>query len=108
MSNLTYDGEKLALLDFGLARYADGKNIRFSLDYARTANVLIYLLYSGYSGRGDRPWHEELDLSEGQRGFLRRMLEQEEAFRDTEEAAETFQKYFSLQGGNEKKQRVEE
>lgn len=108
VSNLTYDGEKLALLDFGLARYADGKNIRFSLDYARTANVLIYLLYSGYSGRGDRPWHEELDFSEGQRGFLRRMLEQEEAFRDTEEAAETFQKYFSLQGGNEKKQRVEE
>lgn len=24
VSNLTYDGEKLALLDFGLARYADG------------------------------------------------------------------------------------
>ena len=108
VSNLTYDGEKLSLLDFGLARYADGRNIRFSLDYARTANVLIYLLYSGYSGRGDRPWHEELALSEGQRGFLCRMLEQEEAFRDTEEAAETFQKYFSLQGGNEKKQRVEE
>ena len=107
VSNLTYDGEKLSLLDFGLARYADGRNIRFSLDYARTANVLIYLLYSGYSGRGDRPWHEELPLSEGQRGFLRRMLEKEEAFRDTEEAAEAFQKYFSPQGGNENKRRIE-
>ena len=38
-ANLLYDGEKLSLLDFGLARYADGRNIRFSIDYARTANV---------------------------------------------------------------------
>ena len=97
-ANLLYDGEKLSLLDFGLARYADGRNIRFSIDYARTANVLIYLLYSGYSGKGDRPWHEELPLSEGQRGFLRRMMEREEAFRDTAEAAGEFQKYFSPTG----------
>ncbi len=93
-ANLLYDGEKISLLDFGLARYADGRNIRFSIDYARTANVLIYLLYSGYSGKGDRPWHEELPLSEVQRGFLRRMMEREDAFRDTAEAAEEFQKYF--------------
>ena len=95
-ANLLYDGEKLSLLDFGLARYADGRNIRFSIDYARTANVLIYLLYSGYSGKGDLPWHEELPLSEVQRGFLRRMMEREDAFRDTAEAAEKFQKYFSI------------
>ncbi len=93
-ANVTDNGEKISLLDFGLARYADGRNIRFSLDYARAANVLLYLLYSGYGGKGDRPWHEELPLSGEQKEFLRKLMEPKEQFVDTGEVRRLFEKNF--------------
>lgn len=94
VANVTDDGEKISLLDFGLARYADGENIRFSLDYARAANVILYLLYSGYEGKGRRPWHEELPLTGEQREFLKKLLEPEEQFRDTGIVRHEFEKIF--------------
>ena len=94
VANVTDDGEKISLLDFGLARYADGENIRFSLDYARAANVILYLLYSGYEGKGRRPWHEELSLTGEQREFLKKLLEPEEQFRDTGTVRHEFEKIF--------------
>lgn len=94
VANVTDDGEKVSLLDFGLARYADGENIRFSLDYARAANVILYLLYSGYEGKGRRPWHEELPLTGEQREFLKKLLEPEEQFRDTGTVRHEFEKIF--------------
>lgn len=93
-ANVTDDGEKTALLDFGLARYGDRQDIRFSLDYACAANVILYLLYSGYEGKGDRPWHEELPLSGEQKEFLKKLLEPEERFEDTGEVRRLFEKYF--------------
>ena len=93
-ANVTDDGEKIALLDFGLARYRDGKEIRFSLDYARAADLLLYLLYSGRPGKGNKPWHEELPLPETQKEFLKKMLETEEQFRDTGEVRRTFEERF--------------
>ncbi|HJA19928.1 MAG TPA: protein kinase family protein [Candidatus Mediterraneibacter ornithocaccae] len=94
VANVTDDGEKISLLDFGLARYADGENIRFSLDYARAANVILYLLYSGYEGKDRRPWHEELPLTGEQREFLKKLLEPEEQFRDTGTVRHKFEKIF--------------
>lgn len=93
-ANVTDDGKRISLLDFGLARYADGRNIRFSLDYARAANLLLYLLYSGYEGKGDQPWHEELPLSGEQKEFLKKLLEPEEKFKDTGEVRRAFIKLF--------------
>lgn len=75
--NVLYDGEHISLIDFGLARYADREGSHFRLDYARTADVLIYLLYSEYRGKGDRPWYEELSLNDGQKELLCAMLDQE-------------------------------
>ena len=94
VANVTDDGEKISLLDFGLARYADGENIRFSLDYARAANVILYLLYSEYDEKGSRPWHEELPLTGEQREFLKKLLEPEEQFRDTGTVRHEFEKIF--------------
>lgn len=94
VANVTDDGEKISLLDFGLARYADGENTRFSLDYARAANVILYLLYSGYEGKGRRPWHEELPLTGEQREFLKKLLEPEKQFRDTGTVRHEFEKIF--------------
>lgn len=96
VANVTYDGKKTALLDFGLARYADGRNIRFSLDYARAANVLLYLLYSGYTGKGNRPWYEELSLSGEQKEFLKKLLDPEKVFEDACELKQRFQRCFAI------------
>lgn len=95
VANVTYDGEKTALLDFGLARYEDGRNIRFSLDYARAANVLLYLLYSGYTGKGERPWYEELPLSGEQKEFLKELLDPESVFEDACEVKQRFHRCFA-------------
>ena len=74
ISNVIDDGEKVSLLDFGLARWEDGRENLFSLDYARTADTLLYLLYSGYSGKGNAPWYEELELTAEQKEFLMTLM----------------------------------
>lgn len=96
IANITDDGEHISLLDFGLARYADGNGIRYSLDYARVADVLLYLLYSGYEGKGRQAWYEELSLSEGQTEFLKKLLEEEEAFEDTGAVKRAFYECFGI------------
>lgn len=75
IANVVDDGEQVSLIDFGLARYAGGNRQIFCLDYVRTANVIIYLLYSGYTGDGRRPWYEELPLTPSQREFLQGLME---------------------------------
>ncbi|MFQ7155336.1 MAG: serine/threonine protein kinase [Merdimonas faecis] len=94
VANVVYDGSRAALIDFGLSGYADGDSMRFSLDYARFANVLLYLLYSGYSGDGKKPWYEALPLSDGQKDYLQKMLRPEEVFRSTREACREFDRCF--------------
>lgn len=103
IANVVDDGGQVSLIDFGLARYAGGDPEDFRLDHARTANVLIYLLYSGYSGKGDRPWYEELPLTGEQRKFLLGLMKPEEteggekeADRGTADIKSEFQKYFGV------------
>lgn len=79
IANVVDDGGQVSLIDFGLARHVGDGSEDFRLDHARTANVLIYLLYSGYSEKGDRPWYEELTLTGEQRKFLLEVMRPEEA-----------------------------
>lgn len=78
IANVVDDGNKVSLIDFGLARYERKGGADFRLDHARAANVLIYLLYSGYPDAGSRPWHEELPLEEKQRKFLLELMKPDE------------------------------
>lgn len=83
ISNILYDGEVIALIDFGLARYEGTRGMSFSLDLARTADVLLYLLYSCYGetacgsagSREERTWRQELPLSREQQEFIGQLLE---------------------------------
>ena len=56
--------------------------------------MLLYLSYSGYGGKGDRPWYEELPFLDGQKEFLKKLMEPEERFADTGEVKQEFQKAF--------------
>ena len=73
ISNIVDDGQNIALLDFGLARYSGGGRT-WQIDGACTADVILYLLYSDYHGRGDGVWYEELDISSAQKQCLKRLL----------------------------------
>lgn len=116
IGNVIDSGEKVSLIDFGLARYAgEGTDSdRFSLDYARMADVLLYLLYSEKpeeeikrdtkkrknKNNKTLPWYEELPLPEGQKTVLMRLLGLREPFKNTLEAMEMFHKEFSRRETN--------
>ncbi len=101
IANITDDGEHISLLDFGLARYTDPEGgFLPSLDFPYVGNVLLYLLCSGYKGDRKKPWHEVLPLTSAQKHCLLRMVELEEPFHDTKEAAEAFHSSFFPHGGN--------
>ena len=59
------------MIDFGLARYEGTRGMSFSLDLARTADVLLYLLYSCYGetacGPSRQPRRE--DVASGASSF---------------------------------------
>lgn len=74
---------KLILIDFGLARVIDKNRYREEEDYWYIGSFLVRLYYSlvdnsdyeSYSeGDKERPWYEELDLTNKERIFLKRLL----------------------------------
>lgn len=75
ISNIIYKDGNVSLIDFGLARYTDDTGKGFDIDYAYTAEVLLYMLYTGYDGRGNRPWYEELTLAKDQKDFIKKMMD---------------------------------
>ena len=90
ISNVLDDGRQVSLLDFGLARYMDGRDISTNLDHSCFGNVLLYLLYSRYHEQKFGAWYEELDLSDQKKEFLKRLLGLAETFPDTESVKQEF------------------
>lgn len=68
--------KKLALIDFGLARFIDDKRYLKEMDYWFLADFLIHLYYTFYEDNGEeeRPWYEELDLTKEELNFLKRLM----------------------------------
>lgn len=73
--NALYDGHKIRLVDFGLARWIDGKKYRADIDFAYLGDFLLHLYYSSFEliGEKKRPWYEELVLADKELFFLKRL-----------------------------------
>lgn len=75
--NVLLNNENVYLVDFGLARFADGNQYRYDLDYSYLGDFFLYLLYSAFENNGTRrnlPWYKELPLTAQQQMFIKRLL----------------------------------
>lgn len=68
--------KELALIDFGLARFIDNKKYIRQMDYWYLGDFLIHLYYTMYESTNDEdlPWYEELDLTEEEQIFLKKLM----------------------------------
>lgn len=80
---------KLALIDFGLARYIDGY-YKEKMDYWYIGDFLIHLYYSSYEPvyAEERPWYMELNLTSQERTLLKRLMGLDRRFRSIDEIRE--------------------
>lgn len=67
---------KLALIDFGLARFIDHKKYDKEMDYWYIGDFLIHLYYTSYvdTDSDDKPWYDELDLNYQEKILLKRLM----------------------------------
>lgn len=95
--NVLVNGNVVSLVDYGLARWEDGKRYTRDIDFSFFGDVLLYLLYSSYKKekRQSRPWFEELSLSFAQRDFLKRLLKLAEPYQNIDDIARDFRIMFA-------------
>lgn len=98
--NVLMDGDRISLVDFGLARWMDHKCYTCDIDFSYFGDFLLYLLYSTYQTIKfkNRPWYEELPLALPQQVLLKRLLKLAEPYQNIEEIARDFQKAFTGDG----------
>lgn len=93
--NLLLDPEhKLKLIDFGLSRYIDENKYVKEIDYWYMGDFLIHLYYTSYykeSGLEERPWFEELNISNEECLFLKKLMGIDNSFRSIDEIKSCFQ-----------------
>jgi serine/threonine protein kinase len=80
--NTLYDGQRVNLVDFGLARWINNKKYRADMDFAFLGDFLLHLYYSSFLSTGGKkyPWYEELDLRQKELFFLKRLMGLEERY----------------------------
>jgi serine/threonine-protein kinase len=88
------DDNRLALIDFGLARFLDNDKHVKQLDYWFFGDFLIHLLYSTYkeSDKLERPWFEELELNTEEIIFLSKLMGIEESYENSTEIKHQLEK----------------
>lgn len=74
--NVIVQEHNVCLVDFGLARFADGNKYRFSDDFSGIGHLLLHLYYSSFTKkfRKSKPWYEELELTSSELKFLKKLL----------------------------------
>lgn len=83
---------QIYLIDFGLARFMDGNKYTKDMDFWYLGDFLIHMYYTSYTDNGDKekPWYEELDISEEEKVFLKRLMGIEEKFKDLQQLKSEF------------------
>lgn len=98
--NILYDGQKVNLVDFGLARRINNKKYRADMDFAFLGDFLLHLYYSSFvfkSGK-KRPWYEELELTDKERAFLKKLMGVKQRYENIIEVEQEF--YKMIDNGN--------
>lgn len=74
--NTLYHGQKVKLVDFGLARWLNDRKYKADMDFAFLGDFLLHLYYTSWEFRDGkkRPWYEELELQEKELVFLERLM----------------------------------
>lgn len=97
ISNVILDNDKIYLVDYGLARWVDDKRYSFDIDFSYMGEFFLYLIYSSYKREGkckNKPWYEELPLSDEQKLFLSKLLRLEKPYENIAEVENDFMKAF--------------
>lgn len=92
------NNNELALIDFGLARFIDHNRYVKQMDYWYFGDFLIYLYYSSFKGidAEERPWYEELDLTNEEIKFIKKLMGVEEHFHNDQEIKKQLDKIKSI------------
>ncbi len=96
VSNALYDGGTVYLVDFGLARRIDDKKYRADIDFAFLGDFLVHLYYTSIDFKAGKriPWYRELELTEKELIFLKRLMGVEQRYKSILEVEKNFNETF--------------
>ena len=94
--NTLYDGQKVNLVDFGLARWINNKKYKADMDFAFLGDFLLHLYYSSfeYQGCKERSWYDELQLHQKELLLLKRLMGVEQRYKSILEVEYEFHETF--------------
>ncbi|MBU3217031.1 hypothetical protein LL033_02385 [Clostridium estertheticum] len=87
------------LIDFGLARWADNNKYPYDLDFSYLGEFLLFLLYSSFETKEKHkklPWYKELNLTNKQKLFLKKLLGLEKVYENIEDIKMDFTNVFGV------------
>lgn len=94
--NTLYDGQKVNLVDFGLARWINNEKYRADMDFAFLGDFLLHLYYSSFEFKGfkKRPWYDELPLPPKELLLLKRLMGVDQRYTSIFEVEHDFNETF--------------
>ena len=104
------ENKKIALIDFGLARYMDDDRYIKEVDYWYLGDFLIHLYYTSYEELGveERPWYEELGLYPQEERFLKKLMGIQENYDNIETIKSDLDEIKTFHKLNSQAQQMEE
>lgn len=81
--NTLYYEQKVNLVDFGLARWINKEKYRANMDFAYLGDFLLHQYYSSFECKEHKrhPWYYELELTEKEQLFLKRLMGVEKRYK---------------------------
>ncbi|QXE18552.1 protein kinase [Clostridium sp. 001] len=94
--NVILHENNVHLIDFGLARFINNERYVPSADFSYFGHLLLHLHYSSFekSSRKSKPWYSELELTEKNIMFLKKLIGIKENYKNIIEVEDDFCKVF--------------